>query len=500
MTKLARSAGVLLPIPSLPSRFGIGDLGPAAYRFAAQLAAAGLRYWQLLPWGPTTPALDNSPYNALSAFAGNPLWISPELLYEEGFCLRGELSRLRSYTPRVDYTALEDERMGLLQRCFEQKPRWRRMEADFEAFCFQERHWLEEWSLFALLREQHAGAPWYRWSPEARERQAEAIATLRRRFSQRLRFHAWVQWLFFRQLQRLQRWCAEHAVELIGDMPLFVAYDSADVWAHPERFLLSAEGHPEVVSGAPPDAFNPQGQRWGQPLYRWEVHQAEGFRWWRHRVSHALRFVRWLRLDHFRGYAACWAIPASAETAAQGYWMPSPGSELLRALQRFWMPLPLLPEDLGIITPDVDQLRRAFGLSSMRVLLFAFPNPASNPHAPHTYDENCVVYTSVHDTPPIRGWFRTLPESLRRSVAQYCGKSLSERTVSREFVRMALQSPAWLVIVPVQDLCALGSDAQLNQPGTATGNWRWRLPPTLPRAIHWESIAEMCSLYQRSVR
>lgn len=497
MIELERSVGVFLPIPSLPSPLGIGDLGPAAYRFAEQLARAGVRYWQILPWGPTEPGLDNSPYNALSAFAGNPLWISPELLYAEGFCRRQELQRLRRYTPRIDYRAVMVERGALLEQCFENRQRWRRHEAAFEEFCHREAAWLESWTLYALLREQHRGMPWYRWERPYRQRSSAAVQEYARRCAARLRFHAWVQYLFFRQLEQLRQWCWAQGVELIGDMPLFIAYDSADVWASPERFLLSPEGELEFVAGAPPDGFNPEGQRWGQPLYRWDFHREEGFAWWQQRVEHLLRFVRWVRLDHFRGYSACWAIPASAATAAEGSWMPAPGQELLRKLQQRWMPLPLLPEDLGTITPDVELLRQRFGLSSMRVLLFAFPQPGRNPHAPHLYTRDCVAYTSLHDTPPLRGWLEHAPQEVRHSVVRYGGKSLPARQLVRELVRLVFQSAAWLVVVAVQDLCALGAEARLNIPGTSAGNWTWRLPPGMPRQAHWDMLAEMCVLYGR---
>ncbi len=281
-------------------------------------------------------------------------------------------------------------------------------------------------------------------------------------------------------------------------MPLFAAHDSADVWASPERFWLSADFHPEHVAGAPPDAFNPGGQLWGHPLYRWDHHRAEEFRWWQQRVEHALRFVRWLRLDHFRGYAACWGVPHGASNAAHGQWIPSPGEELLQRLQRRWMPLPFVPEDLGSITADVELLRRQFGLPTMRVLLFGFPSPERNLHAPHMYGADCVAYTSLHDTPPVRGWFMGLSEEERRSIARYCGMPLRERTVARAFLRLGLHSAAWLTMVAVQDLCELGADAQINRPGTRHGNWRWRLPPRMPRAQHWDMLAELCALYGRS--
>ncbi|GBD06546.1 4-alpha-glucanotransferase [bacterium HR21] len=493
-----RSVAVALPVSALPSRFAIGDLGPAAHAFVRQLAAAGIRYWQILPWGPTTPGLDNSPYNALSAFAGNPLWISPELLLREGICGRAELERLRPYTPRIDYEQLMEERQGLLQECFERLPRRHVLWTEFESFCEDQSEWLDVWACFASLREMHRGMPWSQWEAPYRRYHPGLLRELQRRCARRLHFHRWVQFLFFRQLELLRQWCCEHGVELIGDMPLFVAYDSAEVWAYPEYFLLADDGCPEYLSGAPPDVFNPEGQLWGHPLYRWETHRREHFRWWCQRVAHVMRFVRWLRLDHFRGYAACWAVPRGSGTAARGVWLPSPGEELLHALQRRWMPLPFLPEDLGTITPEVELLRQRFELPTMRVLLFAFPHPERSPHAPHRYSMDCVAYTSLHDTPPVRGWFTQQPEEVRRSVARYCGRRVREENVSREFLRLALQSAAWLVVVAAQDLCALGAEAQLNRPGTLHGNWRWRLPPGMPHMRQWSSLAELSTLYGRS--
>jgi 4-alpha-glucanotransferase len=491
-----RAAGVLLPVFSLPSRFGIGDLGPAARRFVRLCAQSGFRYWQLLPWGPTSLQLDNSPYAALSAFAGNPLWISPEELYAIGLLRRHELLWLQPAEPSIDYPRVVAERSQLLERCYERFRTRHELQAAFEQFALQQQWWLEPWALFATIAEQVGSAHWSSWDPELRQRHPEALRRIAHRWRHRVEFHRWVQFEFFRQWEQLHQYCRAHGIALIGDLALFLAHSSADVWYWSEGFLLDAAGNPTLVAGAPPDAFAPRGQRWGHPLYNWEWHLATRFQWWCRRVAHALVMVELLRLDHFRGYAACWAVPVHAPDASVGSWLATPGDALLSALVHYCGCLPAIAEDLGTITPDVELLRIRWRLPGSRVLLFAFPAPQSSPHAPHNVEPESVLYTSVHDTAPLRAWFESAEPELRASVARYVGKPLRVSTVHWELLRFACASAAWLLIVPVQDLC--GCTGRINVPGTPHMNWRWRLPPNLPTRRQWERAAELLALYGRA--
>jgi 4-alpha-glucanotransferase len=472
-----RTSGVLLHVTSLPGRFGCGDLGPEAERFLDLLAAAGQGLWQVLPLGPTSMA--DSPYGALSTFAGNPLLVSPERLAEDGLLAAHDLAAAPAHdTARADFTAARATRAKLLQRAFE------RLEAravpafaeDLAAWAEapEQATWLDDWTLFAALRTRLERAPWPAWPEELRRRRADALAAARRELAADLRFHRFVQYAFHRQWARLRARAERHGVRLFGDLPIYLAGDAAETWARPDLFELDEEGRPTRVAGVPPDYFSADGQLWGNPLYRWERARAEGYAWWIERLRAQLRWFHLVRLDHFRGFAGYWEVAAGAATAREGRWVDGPGRELFDALGAALGELPLVAEDLGEITDDVVALRRALGLPGMRVLQFGFGDGTSD-HRAHRLEPETVVYTGTHDNDTTAGWFATAPEAERRRALDYLG--CAEDEVPWALVRQAWTSVAEVALAPAQDLLGLGGEARMNRPGIAGGNWTWRLRP-----------------------
>lgn len=475
--ELPRAFGVLLHPTSLPGPWGCGVLGREARDFLDWLAAAGATFWQVLPLGPT--GFGDSPYQSFSAFAGNPYLIDPADLVRRGW--------LPPEPPppappdRVDYGLLYRWKWGLLRRAFagflaRADPQEKR---DFARFWEEEKDWLWDYALFMALKGRFGGRPWNEWPRDLRLRDPPALAALLE--AEDARFHGWTQWVFFRQWGALREHVHRQGLRVIGDIPIFVAYDSADVWAHPELFELDGEGRPTVVAGVPPDYFSPTGQRWGNPLYRWPAHEAEGFRWWIARVRQTLRLCDLLRIDHFRGFAAYWEIPAEEPTAVGGRWVPAPGEKLFRRMQAELGTLPILAEDLGVITPDVEELRDKFGFPGMRVLQFAFDGKPDNPHLPENFPAHgrVVVYTGTHDNDTARGWYGSLGEEERVRVRAYLARqglaADSEEEVPWTLIVLAFRSRARLAVVPMQDLLGLGSEARMNYPSRPAGNWAWRL-------------------------
>ncbi len=489
--KFERSSGILLHPTSLPGRFGIGDLGPAAYRFLDALASANCRLWQVLPLGPT--GYGDSPYQCFSAFAGNPYLISPELLYEEGLLDRADVEALPSFpAARVEYGQVIPWKLHLLARAFERLPRFPHLQEAFQAFRQAEKEWVEDFALFMALKEVHHGRPWYEWESGLRLRHPATLSAARRDLEQILNRHAFYQFLFFRQWDALRAYARARNIRVIGDLPLFVAYDSADVWAHAELFRLDAEGRPIVVAGVPPDVFSATGQRWGNPIYRWEAHQAQGFAWWVERMRMALRLADFVRIDHFRGLAACWEIPADSPTAERGAWVPAPGAELLESLQRaLGNDLPLIAEDLGVITEDVIALRERFHLPGMKILQFAFSGP-ENPFLPHHYPTHCVVYSGTHDNDTAQGWWESAPPAEKDFARRYL--PTDGRFFARDLLRAAWASVAVFAIAPMQDVLELGNWARMNYPSRPEGNWAWRMEegafnePVIERLREWNYL------------
>jgi len=476
LSEQRRTSGILLHVTSLPGRFGCGDLGPGAERFLDQLAAAGQGLWQVLPLGPTS--MGDSPYGALSTFAGNPLLVSPERLAEDGLLDAGTLDAALPAPggARIDFAAARATRAELLRRAFERleagaAPAFGEQLAAWAA-APEQAPWLEDWALFAALRTRFERAPWTDWPDDLRRRRPEALAAARHELAVHLRFHRFVQYAFHRQWARLRGAAEARGIRLFGDLPIYLAGDAADVWTRPDLFELDEHGLPSRLAGVPPDYFAADGQLWGNPLYRWERARAEGYAWWIARLRAQLTWFHLVRLDHFRGFAAYWEVPAGSATARDGRWVDGPGRALFDALRAALGGLPLVAEDLGEITDDVVALRRALGLPGMRVLQFGFADGKSD-HRPHRLEPGIVVYTGTHDNDTTAGWFAAAPEAERRRALDYLG--CTENEVPWALVREAWTSVAEVAVAPVQDLLALGTEARMNRPGVAGGNWSWRL-------------------------
>ncbi|HXI61277.1 MAG TPA: 4-alpha-glucanotransferase [Pyrinomonadaceae bacterium] len=479
-----RSSGILLHPTSLPGRFGVGDLGPQAYAFADFLAASGQGLWQMLPLGPT--GYGDSPYACYSAFAGNTLLISPDRLVSDGLLRKEELAAAPEFADgRVDFAAVHSFKELILRDAFTAFKRESDPElySAFQEFCARNTGWLEDYALFRALKDANGGIAWNEWGRPLVQREPEAIRVAQEELSEQIEAQKFYQFLFFRQWSDLKSYCNGLGIKIIGDIPIFVAHDSSDVWTNPDQFKLHPDGRPVVVAGVPPDYFSKTGQLWGNPLYDWERMLADGFAWWIERVKATLQTVDIVRIDHFRGFVACWEIPGGDQTAERGRWVEAPGEELFVAIREALGELPIIAEDLGVITPEVEKLRDDFGFPGMRILQFAFSSDAKNHDLPHNYHSNVVVYTGTHDNDTTVGWFQSVAgEGSTRDSAQieiereFCLNYLNTdgREISWDFTRAVLQSVADTAIVPLQDLLGLGTDARMNLPNSTTGNWSWR--------------------------
>ncbi len=472
-----RACGILLHPTALPGRFGIGDLGPEAHRFLSWLADARQSLWQVLPLGPT--GFGDSPYDTSSAFATSPLLISPERLVEEGTLDPGCLDDAPGSAGRgVDFEQVRAWKETLLRES------WRRFSHSAPAALRQQfidfqqapeqAPWLSDWALFAALKLRHEGQTWTSWPEDLRRRRPEALRRASQDLTEETEYQSYVQFLFWRQWSALKASANRRGIRIVGDLPIYVGADSADVWVHPEFFDLDAAGNPKGVAGVPPDYFSPTGQLWGNPIYRWDRLRQAGFSWWVERLRRNLALTDLVRLDHFRGFAGYWRVPASARVAVEGRWCPGPGKELFDAIGRALgrSDLPLIAEDLGLITADVEELRRSLGLPGMKVLQFAFGSIESD-HLPHCLTPDTVVYTGTHDNDTIRGWYAEAGPEERGRALDYLGSD--GREIHWDLIRAALTSVADLAVVPIQDVLGLGSEGRLNRPGDAAGNWRWRL-------------------------
>jgi 4-alpha-glucanotransferase len=465
-----RSAGVLLHPTSLPGRFGVGDLGAEAERFLEWAASAGQSVWQVLP---LHPAPHGSPYGASSAFAGNPLLISPERLGEEGLLSAEALAGVpESPGGRVEYGAVAEWKAKILRASWEESRRDPRVLAEVEAFrrAPEQASWLSDWSLFAAVARERSG-DWASWPDGLSRRDPDALASARRELGAEIAFQEYVQFLFFRQWRRIRARANGLGISILGDLPIYVTFDSADVWARRELFALDEAGKPVLVAGVPPDVFSETGQLWGYPLYRWEEMERDGFAWWISRLRQALVLADAVRIDHFRGFAAGWSVPAGAATAVEGEWRPGPGRRLFDAARRALGEVPLVAEDLGVITDDVRELLSAVGVPGMKVLQFGFSEDDSE-HLPHRHLARSVVYTGTHDNDTARGWFAALAQEERGRVLEYLGGDGS--AIEWDLIRAAYESVADTAIVPLQDIFGLGNEARMNTPGVASGNWTWR--------------------------
>jgi len=500
--RLPRASGILLHPTSLPGPRPVGEIGASARAFIDFLAATGQTYWQILPLGPT--GYGNSPYQSHSSFAGNRLLIDLDDLVEQGWLRPEECSRAPGFPGQADFDAaaqLKDQALEIAFRRFES----RKANPEFDAFLAANQAWLEDFSLYWAIKEEQQGKPWHEWPAELAARHPQALATCRKRLARALLRNQFVQFLFDAQWARLMVHARAKGVKLIGDVPIFVAHDSADVWANPGLFQLDARGLPMVVAGVPPDCFNEDGQLWGNPLYRWDVHARDEFAWWSERLRFLLQRVDLVRIDHFRGFEAYWEIPAGAPTAATGRWVPGPGAPLFEALRKRLGSLPVIAEDLGFITPAVESLRDQFNLPGMKVLQFGFgPDAGSENYLPHRYLPHCVVYTGTHDNDTTVGWFT----STEPASAQSWEAMQAERAFARKYlhsteeihwamIRLAFASVADTAIVPMQDVLGLDGRARMNLPGSLGGNWVFRLESLAIDQATCDRLAELTAVYSR---
>lgn len=492
--KFDRSSGILLHPTSLPGPYGIGDLGPAAFEWLDWLANAGCKLWQVLPLGPT--GYGDSPYQCFSAFAGNPYLISPELLLDQGLLTSNDLNDMPDWDPsRVDFGRLFQWKPLLLEKAYQRfSNSTGSIHSEFKAFQAENSGWLDDYSLFMAIKETQGGGSWDGWPAEFRLREPTAIRQAEQSLSNLVDRNSFLQFLFFRQWKDVHEYASKKGIKIIGDIPIFVAYDSSDVWANPELFFLDKNGKPTYVAGVPPDYFSPTGQLWGNPLYRWKVHKASGYAWWLDRMRATLKLVDILRVDHFRGFAGYWRIPAGKPTAEIGRWIRGPRADFFKTVISKLGSLPILAEDLGVITPDVVALRDRFKLPGMKILQFAFSGP-DNDFLPHSYPQNCVVYTGTHDNDTSLGWYRTAPETEREFAELYLQTDNDHFVWS--MIREAWKSVAMFAITPMQDLLGLGTEARMNFPSRLGGNWDWRLTNGDLNDLLGKKLGQLNWLYRR---
>ena len=482
-----RASGLLLHVTSLPSPYGIGDLGPSAFSWVNRLHETGQKWWQALPLGPT--GYGDSPYQPMSSFAGNAMLISPaSLVSDELVSAKDCESRFPSDV--VDYNAVVPFKIQLLETAWKHFKARRRKDLlpEYDEFCTQQGHWLEDYALFRALKAKYNNAYYLDWPEELVQRSPRALDSARRELADQIGQVRFAQFLLFRQGDQLKAYAHSKGVRLIGDLPFFVSPDSSDVWSNPELFLLDEHRRPRFVAGVPPDYFSAQGQLWGNPVYNWDALRATGYRWSIDRVRALLAHVDAIRLDHFRGFAAAWHVPAGAPTAQSGQWVPGPGAHFLEAVRNELGHLQFIVEDLGIITPDVQAVRDQFRLPGTRVLQFAFDGHTDNPYLPNNFVQNTVAYTGTHDNAPTREWYTELPDYQRQNFWGYLGRAPGkESEAAPALMSLAWSSIAALAIAPLQDLLNLGEQSRMNVPGRANGNWRWRAPEGMlaDRAFDW---------------
>lgn len=496
-----RASGVLLHITSLPSPFGIGDLGPASLQFVDLLAKLRQRYWSILPVNPTQLEYGNSPYKNDSAFAGNTLLISPEQLVEESLLSKDYMQRmLIQPTFSVNYHAVEKVKKVMLKEAyinFKKKGKPTLLNQDFESFCAKEAGWLDDYALYKSLREEN-GEPWYRWPEALRDREPLALVKKLESLRRQIEEHKFKQHIFFSQWRTLKDWCIKKRVKIIGDMPFYVGYNSADVWTHPELFKLDKNKKPRYVGGVPPDYFSPTGQLWGDPVYNWKQMREKHFDWWIKRIGHNLKLCDAVRFDHFRGFVAYWQVQAHQKTAKTGKWIRAPTKSFFTSIQNVFPNLPFIAEDLGTITQQVEKAISRIGVPGMKVLLFAFDDSQANPHFPDNFTKNTVVYTGTHDTNTVKGWYlQEATAKNKQQLSEYLGRHVSEENVSEEFVKMAFASKANLSIIQLQDALGLDAETRMNHPAKQTGNWQWR---TTIEQLANKKIEELKELTKQSNR
>ncbi len=507
-----RASGILLHITSLDSKFGIGDFGPSAFRFADFLKRAGQSYWQILPLNDTGAQTGYSPYNCISAFAGNPLLISPEFLYRDGLLAKNELKDAPAFEPgRVDYKKVslyKSKLLDLATKKFVANPapvsvfdRRHGGGAKYLDFVRENKFWLDDFAVFIALKRRFGRRRWSQWPRELRDRKVQALKSVKEQLSDDIKRQYIIQYIFYKQYWQLKSYCRNLGIKIIGDMPIYAAYDSADVWANPEYFKLTRAKEPRFISGVPPDYFSRTGQLWGNPVYNWKKLKETNFAWWMERIKHNLRLYDLVRIDHFRGFIAYWQVPAGHKVAICGRWVKAPKDEFFSALFKRFPDAPIFAEDLGIISADVREVITRFGFPCMRVLQFGFgPAPAKNPHYPLNHIENCIVYTGTHDNDTTRGWFENeATTEQRRRLFDYLGYKVSDKNVHWEMIRLVLGSAAKLAVIAMQDCLGLGSQARMNHPAKKKGNWLWRMRQNQISSALAGKLKKMVKIHKRQI-
>lgn len=497
--KFERSAGILLHPTSLPSKYGIGDLGYDAYKFIDFLYKAGQKLWQVLPLGPT--GYGDSPYQCFSAFAGNPNLISPDKLIDDNLLSLSDVLPIPEHNPvKVNYGSIIEYKEKILKLAFQNfKIKIKQYEAEFSSFCEENKDWLEDYSLFMAAKKYNNGIVWRDWDKDLVHREEKSLIDWKNKLSDEIQYQKFLQFIFFKQWNELKNYAHSKGIKIIGDMPIFIAYDSADLWANKELFTVDQDGNLQFVAGVPPDYFSPTGQLWGNPLYRWKEMEKDDFLWWRKRFSNLFKLVDIVRIDHFRGFEAYWEIPGNSKTAEKGRWVKAPGEKLFNSIKKLLGDLPILAEDLGVITPEVELLRDKFEFPGMKILQFAFGNGMETKFLPHNFSSNCVVYTGSHDNDTTRAFFEKAKKDKNSNIYEHLQKYLNyyDDDVVYELIRAAYASVASIVIIPMQDVLNLGEDARMNFPGKLGGNWQWRFSwEMIDEQLHLK-LFELTKLYER---
>jgi 4-alpha-glucanotransferase len=496
---ISRGSGVLLHITSLPSRFGIGDFGPEAYRFADFLAETGQSFWQILPLTPTDPMHGNSPYSSASSSAISPWLLSADFMIRDGYLSKDDLNAVPEFKDEsVDYHAVAEYKKVLLDKAF---ARFQKIKdhSEFEIFCRENEYWLDDFAIFMILKRKFEGKIWNQWPVEYRDRHPELMKEAGENFRDEIAREKMIQFLCFRQWFALKKYCNEKGIQLFGDIPIYVNYDSSDAWSNPHIFKLDKNKAPTFVAGVPPDYFSETGQLWGNPVYDWDVLRESDYQWWITRLSHNFRLFNMIRIDHFRGLVAYWEVPAGEETAVNGKWIKVPVDDFFNTIfKHFFMP-PIVAEDLGMITADVREALKKYELPGMKILIFGLgtDNP-KHPYLPHNYEENYVAYTATHDNNTVRGWFENeINGKSKQRLFRYLGREVSEEDLNWELIRLAMSSRAVLTIFPMQDILGLGAEARMNRPAHANGNWGWRMTSEQITPETKQKLKELTHIYGR---
>jgi len=495
-----RRSGILLHITSLPSPYGIGDFGPQAYKYADFLTEAKQCLWQILPLNPTSISHGNSPYSCYSAFAGNCILVSPELLAEEGFLDKSDTEYSASLPDdKVDYHTVTSFKEKILRKSYKTFKTQSVNKYEFNKFSKENAYWLDDYALFVSLKEHFNGKIWCDWPEEIRDREEESISKWCKKLQDRIEMEMFFQYIFYKQWHALKKYCNGKNIQIIGDIPIYVTYDSSDVWAHPELFKLDENKKPVSVAGVPPDYFSSTGQRWGNPVYQWNVLNETRYSWWIKRIEHNLKLFDVARLDHFRGFVAYWEVAADEETAINGKWTEAPVEDFFSVLFKHFPSLPIIAEDLGTITPDVKEIMDLFEFPGMKLLIFAFGKDIStNPYIPHNYKKNCVVYTGTHDNNTIKGWFKNeITSGDKERLFKYLGCEVSEHEIHLKLIRLAMMSVADITIIPMQDILGLSEESRMNLPSRTGNNWVWRLLPEQITPFLTKELAELTEIYGR---